>query len=94
MPPHLRQQADAHGVTPPSFRYKVWRVIMELKQESCEAVGARFLWPPAQAVDADGMIRDEYAGEGIHGNVNYGALVAAQLDELVQCALVPEGDPT
>ncbi len=92
LPPHWRQQAEAHGVAAPSFRYKVWRLIMELKQESSEAVGARFLAPPAQAIDADGMLRDEYAGDGIHGNRDYGALVVGQLDQLVQGALVPTGD--
>ncbi len=92
LPPHLRQQAEAFGVTAPSFRYKVWRLIVELKQEPCEAVGARFLWPPAQAIDADGMICDKYAGEGIHGNRDYGALVVGQFDRLVQGAVVQAGD--
>ena len=39
----------------------------------------------------NGMIRDEYAGEGIHGNRDYGALVVGQLDQLVTGALVPGG---
>jgi hypothetical protein len=87
LPPDWRPQAQALGLTSPHFRYKVWRLTMQLTEASARAAGVQFVWPPDAASDSDGLLLDAYTGDGIHGNTAYGALVASQLDSLVAASL-------
>jgi hypothetical protein len=86
LPAEWRPRAEQLGITPPSLRYKLWRLATETMQEISEGAGVRFLWPPEQTIDTDGLLRSEYASDGIHGNSNYGEAIVGQIEALVRAA--------
>lgn len=69
---------DSDVVSPPWFRRKLELVHTSVLREICEATGIVLAPPPAEAVDEDGFLRPEFAGNPCHGNIRYGALVLEQ----------------
>jgi hypothetical protein len=64
------------------LRWKLWRVAVQHFREHAEALGARFLDCPPEALDADGFMRDELVRNATHGNVAFGGLLLDQVRAL------------
>jgi hypothetical protein len=88
LPVEWRSRAEQLGITPPSLRYKLWWLATETMKEISVGAGIRFLWPPEQTIDTEGLLRSEYANDGIHGNSNYGEAVIDQIDALIRAMTV------
>lgn len=69
-------------VSPVSLRYKLWRLHSQILSRWCADAGVDLLPVPAGTMDADGFIRHQYSGDGVHGNARYGALVLEQMRPL------------
>jgi hypothetical protein len=74
----IKEKAEARGFQPDSVRYKLWRVQIEVEREVAESSGAGFLPAPREAQTELGLRRVDYAGDILHANAKYGALIAAQ----------------
>ena len=72
------------GVPPLLVQYKLWLLWNDIAAELAEADGVRILRPPAQAADAQGLLRPEFTHDVVHGNARYGALVLDQVHALLQ----------
>jgi hypothetical protein len=80
--PNLFGGKLANGVAPQGIRQKLYDLHTALVMEHCAAIGARFLPPPEEALDAQGRLLERYwADDPSHGNAAYGALVHRQLVE-------------
>ncbi len=88
---HPTQFGDAiaaHGVAPPAFRLKLWRLQSEIVREACAAAGIHFLEVPAAAMDPLGFVHpDAWHRDPTHANYWYGRLVLEQM-----FALARDGD--
>lgn len=71
------------GVSPPLFRYKMWRIYSALVQTKCEAAGVRFIPVPPETQDENRFLRPEGWGQDpAHANAWYGTCVLRQLSGL------------
>jgi hypothetical protein len=69
-----------HGITPALIRLKLWALQVSVLMELCREWGCALLPPPAQAIDDQGFLKDEYAGDdATHGNLQYGQLNIQQV---------------
>jgi len=68
---------------PPWVRYKVWRLSTALIEARCRALSLPFVAAPAEALDANGFLRDELRKDVAHANGRYGALVLRELGLLL-----------
>lgn len=75
---------DVHrGVAPPSVRKKIYRLHSDLVRHRCGELGFGFLEPPQSSVDQDGFLKKRFWDrDPTHGNINYGALVLSQIQDL------------
>jgi hypothetical protein len=80
MPDDLRDSARSLGVPEPVFRYKVWLVYTSAVREICLAAQIELIEPPAESIDENGFLKDEYSYDTLHGNTRYGVAVLAQID--------------
>jgi hypothetical protein len=87
----IAAQADAYfkdrgitdlGVAPAGLRYKIWRLHSRIVAEMCAELGIAFLPVPREALDAQGFLRLDHAGDATHGNEAYGEAVIRQLEAL------------
>lgn len=70
-------------MTPLSVRLKVYLVYQRQLRQVAAQSGIECLLPPAEAVTEQGTLRDEYAGDSVHGNKRYGELVVRQMKALL-----------
>ena len=71
-------------VTSAGTRLKLWLLVQDDYERIARENGAVFLPPPAVCVDPDGFLRREYSAEdSTHANSAYGAVVLAELKELI-----------
>ena len=68
---------------PPWVRYKVWRLSTALIEARCRALSLPFVAAPAEALDANGFLRDELRKDVAHANGRYGVLVLRELGLLL-----------
>jgi len=72
-------------VTPAPIRMKLWRVLQEEYQRICRERRVPYLPPPRECLDAEGYLCEECsADDSTHANAVYGAIVVAQLKQLVE----------
>jgi hypothetical protein len=64
---------------PPWVRYKIWRLSTALIEARCRALQLPFVAAPAEALDANGFLRDDLRKDVAHANGRYGALVLRAL---------------
>jgi hypothetical protein len=76
----------AHKV-PTSVRLKLWLLYDRQLAQCATGLGIDSLPVPEQAVHRLGTLGAEYLQDGIHGNARYGALVCAQMAQVVSRAL-------
>ncbi|WP_419825254.1 hypothetical protein [Sphingomonas sp.] len=70
----------ARGVAPASLRYRMWRLASRLMRREVEGLGCAWLPVPRAALDADGFLRPELAGDATHGNGDYAELLIRALE--------------
>jgi hypothetical protein len=70
-------------MTPLSVRLKVYLVYERLLRQACAECGIESLAPPPETVSEQGTLRDEFAGDSVHGNKHYGELVVRQMKALL-----------
>ncbi|HRF07214.1 MAG TPA: hypothetical protein PL193_01015 [Xanthobacteraceae bacterium] len=62
----------------PFIRLKLWLIVQDMLSEAAVAAGVRFLPVPKAACDADGfLLREYWAGDITHANLEYGNLLLA-----------------
>jgi hypothetical protein len=61
------------------LRWKLWRLTVEHLQQQADALGARFLDCPPEALDPDGFMRDELVRNATHGNLAFGGMLLNQV---------------
>ncbi len=66
------------------LRFKLWRVHSDIVATHCRSIGIQFIARPQQAVTEQGFLRDGFNGTPAHANVQYGALVLAQMQKLAR----------
>ena len=77
-------KAQTLGISPPAFRWKVWRLQCLAYERGCAEAGITYLSPPEGAMTEDGFMRPEgWHSDGVHGSAWYGALVLDQLANLL-----------
>ncbi len=77
-------ETDPDGAAPPHcVRLKNYLVYAQALQAATQQVGIETLLPPAEALTALGLLREEYVEDPVHGNTRYGALVVEQMNNLV-----------
>ncbi len=77
-------KAEALGIAPAAFRWKVWRLQSLVYEEGLAETGIATVPPPRDAVDADGFMQPAgWHPDGVHGSAWYGTLVLNQLAELM-----------
>lgn len=76
----------AHQV-PTSVRLKLWWLYDQRLAQFSTGLGIDSLPVPERALHRLGTLRAEYLQDGIHGNARYGALVCAQMADVVSPAL-------
>lgn len=69
-------------VSPPSLRYKFWRLASQLVRDYCMSHDVEFVQIPLSVIDRDGYLRPEYYGDAMHVNQAYGHLVLDQIRAL------------
>jgi hypothetical protein len=70
-------------MTPLSVRLKVYLVYQRLLRQAAAECGIECLPPPPETVNEQGYLRDEFAGDSVHGNKAYGELVVRQMNALL-----------
>jgi hypothetical protein len=79
------QSVSEIGIETPQKRAKLWLLETQLLRRWAESHGMHFVPAPARAV-TDGMFlsRDFYGSDVTHASAAYGALVLAQIQEILQ----------
>ncbi|QUT04359.1 hypothetical protein KFK14_14940 [Sphingobium phenoxybenzoativorans] len=68
---------DAH------IRLRLWTLEMQRIEIWCQKIGAKWLFPPQQAITNNGYLKPEYYADDItHANARYGELVLQQIEAL------------
>jgi hypothetical protein len=67
-----------------ALRLKYYLVYVQALTEAAARLNIESMMPPEEATDAEGMLRQEYAKDNIHGNSRYGQAVLAKMNELLQ----------
>lgn len=81
----FRQQGRVPRVSPPAFRYKLWRLHSDAVRRACDSLGVRFVPHPDAAVDDRGFLRPEHVpANATHAAPSYGRLQLDQLERLMQ----------
>jgi hypothetical protein len=77
----FREQGIAErGLTPASIRLKLWALQVSVLGQLCREWGCTLLPAPAQAVDGNGFLKDDFsADDATHGNESYGRLNIEQV---------------
>jgi hypothetical protein len=74
------------GISPAGFRYKVWLAYDEAIRAFCEELQVTTVSAPAHTLDADGFLKLEYSGDGLHGNLEYGNAVLTAIEAHMSAA--------
>lgn len=69
----------ARVISPSLFRYKLWRLHSLVLREVCQPLGIEFVPVPKESQTEQGFLRPRYLGDGVHGSVEYGALILEQM---------------
>lgn len=72
---------EAVAMGPLSVRLKYYLVYARQIREAARACGIESLPPPAEALGPQGYLAGGFAGDSVHGNKRYGALVLRQMAE-------------
>lgn len=70
----LAELVESTGISPPSFRMKMWRMCRAAMLEAFGKYGIPCIDGPAGALDAGGYLRPEFIGDALHANSEWGRL--------------------
>lgn len=82
-PEIFKEQLAKHGITPISIRVKYYLLFKEVLQQALAPYNVELLESPPETLNANGSLKVEYAYAATHANEAYGALVANQMQALV-----------
>jgi hypothetical protein len=77
--PEWSQRVGEFGVSPLSFRTKMWRAASRALEDVCAETGIAFMGCPPEALDPRGGLRDDMVGDVVHGNVVWGRMFVQSL---------------
>lgn len=77
------RSSDTLEMTPLSVRLKIHLVYARLLRQAATDYRIESLLPPPETVGEQGYLRDEYAGDSVHGNQRYGEHVLRQMNALL-----------
>ncbi len=90
LPETLIERARAAGlfkgdysISPVTLRKRAWELECQVSKEITESAGAFFLQHDNDFIGPDGLRGRDSAQDGIHGNVNWGLAVLAQIESTV-----------
>lgn len=66
---------------PTELRRRLWLCQIDATAEMCAATDVEYLVPPPSVMDADGLLRPEFAKDGVHGNGAYGRHMLSWIEE-------------
>jgi hypothetical protein len=76
----FKEKLEQAGISPPEFRYKLWRLHSKLVREKCQETGITFIATPKESHDTEGFLSEKYLREDPwHANALYGDLVLNQI---------------
>lgn len=74
-------EIDEDGNTNDGLRLKHYITYVKLLEEHVKSLGIYTLHPPLETLTERGMLRKEYTGDPVHGNIEYGRRVLAQIQK-------------
>jgi len=77
--PEWSQRVGDFGVSPLSFRTKMWRAASRALEDVCTENGIAFMGCPPAASDPRGGLRDDMVGDFVHANVVWGRMIVQRL---------------
>jgi hypothetical protein len=77
--PEWSQRVGDFGISPLSFRTKMWRAASRALADVCTENGIAFMGCPPEASDPRGGLRDDMVGDFVHANVVWGRLIVQSL---------------
>jgi hypothetical protein len=77
--PDVLKHVGDFGVSPRSFRVKMWNATNRAMAAECAAMDLAYLPCPPDALMPQGCLRDELVGDLMHGNKVWGQLIARRL---------------
>jgi hypothetical protein len=77
--PDLRDGIKQFGCPSVSFRYKIWWIWTYVTKVFCNELGLHFIQGPTETRDSNGFLDVRYYLDGVHGNDEYGELIAQEL---------------
>ncbi len=73
-------KAESLGISPPEFRFKLWKIQSDIYAAGAQAMGATFVDPPAVALTQAGYMAERgWHPDGVHGSSWYGKQVLDQV---------------
>jgi hypothetical protein len=78
-----RDELQQTGIAPAQFRCKVWRLLVLATHDLCVTEGVNVVEPPGATLDESGCLLQQFWGDGIHANTEYGTIL---LDRIVEVA--------
>ena len=83
----------ALGVSPPEVRLKFWNLQRRVLKQICSELGIEVMDPPVKALDSQGFLAtDFYASDATHANVDYGELILADVERLLDATEIQGSD--
>jgi hypothetical protein len=70
---------EKYGLPSVTFRHKVWWIWNDVTRRICADLGIRFVEGPPETRDAGGFLDQRFYLDGIHGNDEYGKLMAQEV---------------
>ena len=83
-PEIFASQITKSGITPLSLRLKYYLLYTEIIKRALAPLGIEMLPPPAEALNDDGSLRDEFVHGSTHGNLAYAGMVVRQMNEILK----------
>jgi len=93
LPQHAETKAkmERHGLPSVAFRYKVWWATNDTTQRICADIGLHFIAGPSETRSANGFLDPHFYNDGIHGNDQYGKVMAREISRTMQKLGVESG---
>jgi hypothetical protein len=78
-----REELKKTGIAPPQFRSKIWKMLVLATHDLCAKERVSVIEPPLSTLDGSGYLLQQFWGDGIHANAQYGMII---LDRIVEVA--------
>jgi hypothetical protein len=75
----FKERMEQFGCPSTSFRYKIWWIWTHVAKSYCAELGINFVEGPPETRDANGFLNERYYLDGVHGTVEYGAVMVGEV---------------